>query len=46
LELWGYRAARSTVRAGQLVTPMRSREAVAHRVGGPSSTMVSPPRLY
>ena len=46
LELWGYRAARSAERAEQLVTPMRSREAVAFRVGGPSSTMVSPPRIY
>jgi hypothetical protein len=46
LELWGYRAARSADRAEQLVTPMRSREAVAHRLGGATSTMVSPPRIY
>jgi len=46
LELWGYRAARSADRAEQLVTPMRGREAVAYRVGGPSSTIVTPPRFY
>lgn len=46
LELWGYRAGRSAERAEQLVAPMRSRETVAHRVGGASSTMASPPRIY
>jgi hypothetical protein len=46
LELWGYRAARSADRAEQLVTQMRSRDAVAHRAGGPSSAMASPPRIY
>jgi len=46
LELWGYRAARFAMRAEQLVTPMRGRDAVASRVGGPTSAMVSPPRFY
>lgn len=46
LELWGYRAARSARPGQQFVVPMRGREAVAHRIGGASSTVVHPPRFY
>jgi hypothetical protein len=46
LELWGYRAARSAERGERLARPIRSREAVAYRVGGASSAMESRPRIY
>jgi hypothetical protein len=46
LELWGYRAAAMSARADRLATPIRSREAVAERIGGPSSLMESRPRIY
>jgi hypothetical protein len=44
LELWGYRAARHDEQSARL--DVRGVAGVSHRIGGASSTVTTPPRIY